>query len=136
MVDIYVLAKTGNGQADNTLLSTVYSALNAKTVRPLTDNVQVHSVEVVNFEVIAELILFSGPDQQVVLATAQQELDSYLAASRSNGVDITISGLHHALHQSGVQKVNLISPSADVVIQAYQVAYCTNKTISVGGTNA
>lgn len=135
VVEIYVLARTGTGAADSTLLSKVTAALNAKTVRPLTDNVQVHSVEVINFSVVAELILFSGPDQALVLANAQTELDAYLENSRSNGVDITISGLYNALHQSGVQKVNLISPTNDVVIQAHQVGYCTNKAITVGGTN-
>lgn len=135
VVDIYVLARTGTGEADSTLLSKVNAALNAKTVRPLTDYVQVYSVQVINFSVVAELILFTGPDQALVLVNAQTELDNYLANSRSNGVDITISGLHHALHQAGVQKVNLISPSADVVIQAHQVAYCTSKTITIGGTN-
>ena len=136
VVEIYVLARTGTGAADSTLLSKVNAALNAKTVRPLTDNVQVYSVEVINFAVIAELILFSGPDQALVLANAQAELDNYLSSSRNIGLDITISGLLHALHQAGVHKVNLISPTADVVIQAHQVGYCTSKTISVGGTNA
>ena len=71
-----------------------------------------------------------------MLANAQAELDNYLSSSRNIGLDITISGLHHALHQSRRTKVNLISPTADVVIQAHQVGYCTSKTISVGGTNA
>lgn len=136
VVEIYVLARTGNGLADSALLTKVENALNAKTIRPLTDNVQVFSVEVVNFVVVAELILFNGPDESLVLTNAQTELDSYLLASRSNGIDITISGLHHALHQSGVQKVNLISPSADVVVQSHQVANCTSTTLTVGGTNA
>lgn len=136
VVEIYVLARTGNGLADSALLTKVENALNAKTIRPLTDNVQVFSVDVVNFVVVAELILFNGPDESLVLTNAQTELDNYLLASRSNGIDITISGLHHALHQSGVQKVNLISPSADVVVQSHQVANCTSTTLTVGGTNA
>ena len=136
VVDIYVLARTGNGQADINLLEKVENALNAKTVRPLTDNVNIHSVEVVNFVINAELILFNGPDAALVLANAQTQLDNHLAASRSNGLDITISGLHHALHQQGVQRVNLISPSSDVVIQSHQVAHCVSQTLAVGGTNA
>ncbi|MBL0229475.1 MAG: baseplate J/gp47 family protein [Moraxellaceae bacterium] len=136
VVEIYVLARTGDGLADSTLLTKVENALNAKTIRPLTDNVQVFSIDVVNFVVVAELILFNGPDESLVLSNAQTELDNYLLASRSNGIDITISGLHHALHQSGVQKVNLISPSADVVVQSHQVANCTSTTLTVGGINA
>jgi len=136
VVEIYVLARTGNGLADSALLAKVENALNAKTIRPLTDNVQVFSVEVVNFTIVAELILFNGPDESLVVTNAQTELDNYLIASRSNGIDITISGLHHALHQQGVQKVNLISPTSDVVIQSHQVAHCTSQTITVGGTNA
>lgn len=136
VVAIYVLAQTGNGQADTPLLTKVENALSAKTVRPLTDQVNVYSVEVVYFVVHAELILFNGPDGALVLENAQTELDNYLAASRSNGLDITISGLHHALHQQGVQRVNLISPSSDIVIQRHQVGHCVSQTLTVGGINA
>ena len=135
VVAIYVLARTGNGQADTPLLAKVENALSAKTVRPLTDQVNVYSVEVVDFVISAELILFNGPDSALVLENAQTELDNYLAASRSNGLDITISGLHHALHQQGVQRVNLISPSSDIVIQRHQVGHCTSQTLTVVGTN-
>ncbi len=135
VVAIYVLARTGNGQADTPLLTKVENALSAKTVRPLTDQVNVYSVEVVDFVISAELILFNGPDSALVLANAQTELDNYLAASRSNGLDITISGLHHALHQQGVQRVNLISPSSDIVIQRHQVGHCVSQTLTVGSLN-
>jgi phage-related baseplate assembly protein len=135
VVAIYVLARTGNGQADTPLLTKVENALSAKTVRPLTDQVNVYSVDVVDFVVQAELILFNGPDGALVLANAQTELDNYLAASRSNGLDITISGLHHALHQQGVQRVNLISPSSDIVIQRHQVGHCVSQTLTVGSLN-
>ena len=135
VVAIYVLARTGNGQADIHLLTKVENALSAKTVRPLTDQVNVYSVEVVDFVISAELILFNGPDSALVLANAQTELDNYLAASRSNGLDITISGLHHALHQQGVQRVNLISPSSDIVIQRHQVGHCVSQTLTVGSLN-
>ena len=135
VVAIYVLARTGDGQADIHLLTKVENALSAKTVRPLTDQVNVYSVEVVDFVISAELILFNGPDSALVLANAQTELDNYLAASRSNGLDITISGLHHALHQQGVQRVNLISPSSDIVIQRHQVGHCVSQTLTVGSLN-
>ena len=135
VVAIYVLARTGNGQADIPLLTKVENALSAKTVRPLTDQVNVYSVEVVDFVISAELILFNGPDSALVLANAQTELDNYLAASRSNGLDITISGLHHALHQQGVQRVNLISPSSDIVIQRHQVGHCVSQTLTMGSLN-
>ena len=135
VVAIYVLARTGNGQADIHLLTKVENALSAKTVRPLTDQVNVYSVEVVDFVISAELILFNGPDSALVLANAQTELDNYLAASRSNGLDITISGLHHALHQQGVQRVNLISPSSDIVIQRHQVGHCVSQTLTMGSLN-
>jgi len=135
VVAIYVLARTGNGHADTPLLTKVENALSAKTVRPLTDQVNVYSVDVLDFVVHAELILFNGPDSALVLANAQTELDNYLAASRSNGLDITISGLHHALHQQGVQRVNLISPSSDIVIQRHQVGHCVSQTLTVVGAN-
>lgn len=135
VVDVYVLARTGNGLADAPLLSKVETALSAKTVRPLTDHVSVLSVDIVGFNIIAELILFAGPDANLVLDAANTELDTYLETSRAIGMDITISGLHHALHQQGVQRVNLISPASNLVIERHQVASCTARTLTVGGTS-
>lgn len=133
VVAVHVLARAGDGVPDAGLLATVEAALSAETVRPLTDLVSVNPAEIVPFSVDATLYLFDGPSEDVVLAAVNQALAAYLTASRALGRDITLSGLYHALHQEGVQRVALTSPAADVVIAPHQAGHCTATGILVGG---
>jgi len=60
-VVVYVLSRTGNGEASPELLSIVEAALNAEDIRPLTDHVTVSSATIVPYAVEAELITLPGP---------------------------------------------------------------------------
>ena len=46
-----------------------------------------------------------------------------------------LSALYAAMHVEGVQRVSLIKPSADVVLDKTQAAYCTGYTLTVGGSD-
>jgi phage-related baseplate assembly protein len=50
------------------------------------------------------------------------------------GYDVTLSGIYAALHQPGVQRVNLSSPSANITIADGEAAYCTGITVTVAAT--
>ncbi|RBP71390.1 hypothetical protein DET47_1421, partial [Shewanella putrefaciens] len=95
--------------------------------------VTIQSAEIISYNVEAQLQILPGPDSQVVLAAANQALVLYQKEQRRLGADITRSGIFKALHQSGVNNVNLISPSADVTVLDHQVAYCTSINVSIGG---
>ncbi|WNO10438.1 baseplate J/gp47 family protein [Teredinibacter sp. KSP-S5-2] len=133
VVVVTVLSNDGAGIASDALLQTVNAHLNDKTIRPLTDQVLVQSAEVIPFTVEAELILFSGPDESVVEQAALIALDDYLNARHRLGHDITLSGMYAALHQPGVQQVNLLSPAQNILVQRSQVAWNTEKKITLGG---
>ncbi len=130
-VVVYVLSRTGNGTASSALLDKVNAALNADLVRPLTDNVTVQSASIVTYSVEAELVILPGPDSAVVRQTALDAITAYTVAQRKIGHDITLSGVYAALHQPGVQRVNLNSPSANISISSSQSAYCTGITITL-----
>ena len=70
----------------------------------------------------------------MVLADANARLTAYLDANRRLGRDITRSGIFAALHTAGVQNVALAQPAADVVTTPSQAAFCTARTVTVGGT--
>lgn len=133
-VIVTILARLGedspNGTAPADLVDIVLAYLSSETRRPLTDYVIVRSASIVNFAVHAELTTFSGPDAAVVLAEARRRLDDYLVSSFRMGRDITISGLHAALHAEGVQNVRLISPADDLVMDRTQAAFCTGVSIA------
>lgn len=133
-VVVYVLSRTGDGTASEELLTTVSEALNAESVRPMTDHVTVLSAAINSYTVQAELVMFPGPDQSVVLQAAIDAVSEYAAAQHRIGYDVTLSGLYAALHQPGVQNVILASPADDLVMGEGQASYCTSITVTQGGT--
>lgn len=130
---ISVLSRTGNGAAGSGLIAAVEEALNADTVRPLTDLVTVQSASIVNFSVHAHLYVYPGPDSAVVLNSALAALDAYLESVHRIGKDVTQSGIYAALHQPGVQRVSLTQPNANVTISATQAAHCTGINVTIAG---
>jgi len=132
-VVISVLSRSGDGTASPDLIAAVDSHLSDESIRPLTDHVIVQSADIIEYQVIANITTFSGPDGGVVLAAARAKLDAYVADSHRMGRDITISGLHAALHVEGVQNVVIASPAADIVVSRSQAAFCTGIALTYAG---
>ena len=131
VVTVYVLSRTGNGTAPQTLLDKVDVTLNAETVRPMTDKVGVQAASIVGYQIKAELVLYPGPDANVVLQAAKDAVTTYAESVRRIGYDVTLSGIYAALHQPGVQAVNLISPTASLIIADGQASYATAINVTV-----
>ncbi|EJA3914941.1 baseplate J/gp47 family protein [Salmonella enterica] len=134
-VDVYVLSRTGDGTAGQSLLDKVSSALNADEIRPLTDYVTVKSATIENYAVTAELEIPEGPDASTVLNNAIDALRSYTILSHRIKTVIPLSAIYAALQQSGVNRVRLISPVADLEAEAGKAPWCTaiNVTRTQGG---
>ncbi|MCW2363540.1 MULTISPECIES: baseplate J/gp47 family protein [Sphingobium] len=133
-VVVSVLSRAETGEASPALIAIVEAHLSDETIRPLTDHVIAQSAEIVGFEVDATLTTFSGPDGAVVLDAARARLDRYVEESHRIGRDITISGLHAALHVEGVQNVVLAHPTADLIISRTQAPFCTGISLTYAGT--
>ncbi len=129
-VTVYVLSRTGDGTASPELIAAVAATLNGDQIRPMTDNVTVQSAAIVTYTVDAELVILPGPDPEVVRQAAVDAITAYTEAQRKIGYDVTLSGVYAALHQPGVQRVNLTSPSANLVIGSGQASYCTSITVT------
>lgn len=124
-VDVYVLSRTGNGEASPSLTEKVMNKLSADEVRPLTDYVSVKSATIVSYAVTAELDIPDGPDAQTVLEHAISTLTSYTQLShRINGL-VPLSAIYAALQKPGVSRVRLISPVADLEAAAGQAPWCS-----------
>lgn len=134
-VDVYVLSRTGNGEAHPSLTEKVMSELSADEVRPLTDYVSVKSATIVSYAVTAELDIPDGPDAQTVLEHAISTLTSYtLLSHRINGL-VPISAIYAALQQPGVSRVRLISPVADLEAAAGQAPWCSAINVTRKGVS-
>lgn len=132
-VGIYVLSRTDDGTASAELIQAVDAALNAEHVRPMTDLVTVQSAAIVSYSIEAELTVYPGPDSELVRQAAEDAAREYAEAHHRMGYDVTISGVYAALHQPGVQSVNLISPTATIVIDDDEASFCTSITVTVAG---
>ena len=132
-VTVSVLSRIGDGSAGAELVSIVADLLEGDSVRPLTDNVTVQSAEIISFNIDAQLTLYPGPDQQLILDTANAALDQLLESNRRLGRDITQSAIIAALHVAGVQNVVLVEPPADVVIDQTQAANINARAVTVTG---
>ncbi|MCU5775858.1 baseplate assembly protein [Erwiniaceae bacterium BAC15a-03b] len=134
-VTVSVLSRTGDGTASAELLAAVSAALNDETVRPVADRVTVQSAQIVDYRIDAVLYVYPGPAVEPIRAAAELRLTSYINEQRRLGRDIRRSAIYAALHAEGVQRVELASPSDDVVLDKTQAANCTAWQISIGGSD-
>lgn len=134
-VTITVLSREGDGTASAGLLAVVEQALNAEDVRPVGDRVTVQSAVMVPYRVDATLYFYPGPESEPVREAAENRLKEYISAQHRLGRDIRRSAIYATLHVEGVQRVELTAPAADIVLAKHQASYCTDYTISAGGTD-
>jgi phage-related baseplate assembly protein len=132
VVVVTVLAKSGNGVPSEAVLQAVRDRL--ADVRPLTDQVIVQAVELIDYAIAAQLFVYSGPDATLIENTAEDSLTAFLAASRKIGRDVARSAHIAALHVSNVQRVALPSPAADIAISMSQIANPVSVEITIAGT--
>jgi phage-related baseplate assembly protein len=130
---VTVLSRSSNGTPEQPVLDAVEAALSAEMVRPLTDQVVVQAATIEEYTIEATLILYQGPDSEVVVQASRDAAQKYADENHRLGNDITLSGLYAALHQPGVQKVNLINPTEPLVKNDTEAAYCTNIVVNFGG---
>lgn len=132
-VVVTVLSASGTGVPGEPVLDAVRAVLDGP-VRPLTDHVTVQAADPVDFAITAQLYVFAGPDQTLILTTAQESLAAYLAAARRLGRDIPRSALIAALHVGNVQRVELLAPADDIAVTPAQFGNPTATSVTIAGT--
>lgn len=132
-VVVTVLSASGTGVPSPEVIAAVDTRLQGP-IRPLTDHVTVQAAALVDFAVEAQLYVFAGPDQTLILDTAQAALTAHLAAIRKLGRDVSRSALIAALHVGNVQRVELLQPAIDLVIDDGQVGNPTSVSVTIAGT--
>lgn len=121
------------GAASPELIQIVESAVTAEDVRPIGDRVTVQSAEIINYSINAKLYIGKDPEAATLLEQAIQYVTAYATQQKRLGRSIRLSAIYAALHVDGVNRVELISPLADVVLTPAQASYCTNIAVSIGG---
>ena len=122
-----------NGTASEELIQIVQTALDPDTVRPVGDRPTVKSSIATNYQVEAVLYVGKNAEDALLLEAANIRLDKYIKNAQKNGESIYLSAIYAALHVDGIERVQIISPTADLVMDNYHHPYCTTKSITVGG---
>ncbi len=135
VVTVTVLARDGDGTAPADLLAAIEKSLNGEDVRPVADRVRVQSARIVPYHIDAELYVYPGPEAEPIRAASEARLIAYVNTQKRLGRDIRLSALYAALHVEGVQRVDLLAPLADVVLDKTQAAWCTGYSLTVGGSD-
>lgn len=131
VVDVIIQSREGNGAADSDLLGVVDRYLSDDDRRPVSDRLTVHSTEVLEYSVDAELYLSTvGAEQEPIVNQALARLRRFVHQKRRLGMEINRSAIHAALHVEGVTKVTL-SDWTDITPTKYQSTYCTGIELEV-----
>lgn len=132
---VTILAREGDGTAPQDLLDIVEAALSAEDIRPVGDRLTVQGADIIDYQIDAEIFVYPGPEQEPILAAAVTRLESYISEQRRLGRDIRRSAIHAVLHVEGVQRVELIAPAADIVLDRTQAGHCTSTSVTIGGSD-
>lgn len=130
-VSVAVLSYAGDGVPSAETLAAVRAALNDEKVRPLTDTVKVVAANVFGYGVRAVLHVEPGPSAESVLAAARDAVQAYAESESLLGGYVALTGLAAALHQPGVRRVEITSPTADLQMSADQAARLQTLELSV-----
>lgn len=126
---VTILSTQGDGSADQTLIDTVFNALSDENVRPIADRLSVQSAEIIPYSITAVLHIGTGPDAEVIISSATDQLKKWINPKRRIGVEVPRSAIDAVLHVQGVRKVELIGWT-DITPTPNQAAYCTGFSVA------
>ncbi|MBJ9370564.1 MULTISPECIES: baseplate J/gp47 family protein [Acinetobacter] len=126
-------ADSQTGTASPELLQIVEKAVTAEDVRPIGDRVTVQSAKIISYNIQAKLFIGKDPEAATLLQQALKQVTDYATKQKRLGRSIRLTAIYAALHVTGVSRVELTSPSADVVLSPAQASFCTDINISIGG---
>lgn len=112
VVNVYYYSET----RDALITTRVEEALNARKIRPISDDPVVAPATEVSYTVVAKLMILPNLETQVIVATAIESLKAGLTGLKKIGVDITLSEINNFLKVDGVKEVIITSPSQNIVI--------------------
>jgi len=82
----------------------------------LTDVVSILRPQITRTDIRANITLFPGVDSTTLMGEVNTAVQNLVAAIRWLGADLTILSIETALGQTGVYNVELLEPTADVVV--------------------
>lgn len=128
---ISVLSQEGDGTATPELLATVENYIHSRYTRVLGDLVTVQSAEVLHYNLAADVVYYPGPSSASVKTAIETAWLKYRSQSERIGHGVHRSAIDAALHQPGVYRATIQSPTElPVAVGAMQAPYCDAFTLT------
>ncbi|MFW2151860.1 baseplate J/gp47 family protein [Acinetobacter gyllenbergii] len=122
---------TADNASTEELNTIVYNWVSAEKKRPTGDRVLVKSAEIISYEIEAVLVTKNVPETESVLDAARLNALAYTKEAKRIGKGVFFSDLYSILKVSGVERVELISPTTELHINNFQAASCSEINLSV-----
>lgn len=129
-VDIVVTAPGGQPVEEADLIR-IARACNTKSVRPLTDQVNVLAAEVLEYEVELLVDIMRGPDPAEVRAAVIARLGQIVAERYRGAGEVPLSALAAAGYDNGAVSVQVVKPAADIPRNHLVAPYAKTITVTV-----
>lgn len=120
---------------DQPLLDLVYSAVNPKNIRPLTDFVQVAAPDVVSYNISLTYYIRNEDSASAaeIISRVNEAVDAFVLWQKSRlGRDVNPSELISRIIQAGAKRVTLTTPTF-TELEQYQIAIAGTVTADYGG---
>ena len=129
-VRIAFLTDRDDGTPSQDLINKVIARLHEDDIKPLTDEILVMTPDQSTYDVVVNLALAEGPDQQAVVNAAQKSIADYCTSRHRIGMTVYRNGIIAAAKVSGVENVIVSTPMEDVVPSPDGAAYVTKITVA------
>lgn len=137
---VTILGRDGDGAPGEDVLQAVRDKIapadQMQELRPDSDAVTVAGATVVHYRIRAELDLYSLPDAEAALSSAQAKAAAYAARQHKLTEPVAHSGLDGAMHVAAVREVHILEPAATLPAQSRTAYYCDGIDIRVRGALA
>ena len=134
-VEVYPLMEDGT-VTPGTIIDAVEAAVNAEKVRPLTDLVTVIAPDRIDYDVEIDVTTYTDADPTDIQSAIETKLNAFVLAKRQKlGQDVKISQIIAQSVIEGVFDVSVVQPSADILIDVNEFAYCNSVTVNIIGSN-
>lgn len=131
-VNVYPLTSTGLPSTE--ILNLVNAVVNNKSIRPLTDEVEVLAPTAVTYSIELQITLLATADTGTIDDQILAAVAAYAADRRAGlGRDVVRSQIVAAASLPGVYSVTVLQPVNDIVVTLEQWSNCTSQSVTIAG---
>jgi phage-related baseplate assembly protein len=134
LVNVSILSKEGDGSTSSNLLVSVTDYLQRDNIKVLTDTVEVVGCNIIPITIEAKIYLYPSTVLDIV-EVAKERFIKRLSEAKSLGWNLTKSWIIANLFADGMQRIEVINPTQDIVLQGHECIALSGINLKIAGTD-